>query len=89
MAMLGAQMPAAEAAAISTSREYTKVPMTRTFPVYITYFTMGRDIDGALRPFADIYGRDKPVLASFDAPRQVKTTQRASTEEVIKLDNPL
>ena len=59
------------------------------FPVYLTYFTMGRDINGQLRAFNDIYGRDKPVLASFDAPRQLKTTQRTSNEEIIKLDNPL
>jgi murein L,D-transpeptidase YcbB/YkuD len=89
MAILGAKMPASEAAAISTSREYMKVPMTRTFPVYLTYFTMGRDINGSLRTFGDIYGRDKPVLDSFAAPRQIKTTQRKSDEEVIKLDNPL
>jgi murein L,D-transpeptidase YcbB/YkuD len=89
MAILGAKMPAAEAAAISTSRKYTKVQMTRTFPVYLTYFTMGTDIDGTLRQFGDIYGRDKPVLASFEAPRQLKTTQRKSDEAIIKLDNPL
>lgn len=89
MAILGAQMPAAQAAEISRSGEYTKVAMTRTFPVYITYFTMGRSIDGQMRKFSDIYGRDKPVLASFEAARELKTTQRASTEEIIKLDNPL
>ncbi len=89
MAILGARMPAAEAAAISTSREYKKVAMTRTFPVYLTYFTMGRDINGALRQFGDIYGRDKPVLDSFAAPRELKTTQRKSDEAIIKLDNPL
>lgn len=89
MAILGAQMPAEEAADISRSKQYTKVSMTRTFPVYITYFTVARSIDGELRQFDDLYGRDKPVLASFDAPRELKTTQRASDEEIIKLDNPL
>jgi murein L,D-transpeptidase YcbB/YkuD len=89
MAILGARMPAAEAAAISTSREYRKVPMTRTFPVYLTYFTMGTDINGALRQYGDIYGRDKPVIDSFAAPREAKTTQRKSDEAIIKLDNPL
>jgi murein L,D-transpeptidase YcbB/YkuD len=89
MAILGAKMPAAEAAALSTAREYKKVPMTRTFPVYLTYFTMGTDINGALRQFGDIYGRDKPVIDSFAAPRQIKTTQRKSDEAIIKLDNPL
>lgn len=89
MAILGAQMPADEAATISRSGEYTKVEMTRTFPVYITYFTMARDIDGKFRKFGDIYGRDKPVLDSFNAPRQIKTTQRMSDEPIIQLDNPL
>jgi murein L,D-transpeptidase YcbB/YkuD len=89
MAILGANMPKEEAAAISRSRQYTKVPMTRTFPVYITYFTMARDIDGSLREFGDIYGRDKPVLDSFAAPRQPKTSQRQSDEPIIELDNPL
>jgi len=89
MAILGAQMPAAEAVEVSNSRTYTKVPMTRTFPVYLTYFTYARSIDGELKPFADIYGRDKPVLDSFAKPRQLKTTQRASDEAIIKLDNPL
>ena len=73
----------------SCKRKYKKVAMTRTFPVYLTYFTMGRDINGALRQFGDIYGRDKPVLDSFAAPRELKTTQRKSDEAIIKLDNPL
>lgn len=89
MAILGAQMPATEAAELSRAGAYKKVPMTRTFPVYLTYFTFARSIDGDLKPFADIYERDTPVLASFKAPRALKTTQRASDEEVIKLDNPL
>ncbi|WP_395330084.1 L,D-transpeptidase family protein [Novosphingobium sp. BL-8H] len=89
MAILGAQKTATEAADISRSGQYTKVEMTRTFPVYISYFTFARAIDGQLTSFNDIYGRDKPVLDSFNAPRQLKTTQRASEEEVIKLDNPL
>ena len=89
MAIMGAEMAPEDAANLSRAGEYKRVEMTRTFPVYITYFTYGRDIDGNLRSFADIYDRDKPVLDSFAAPRQAKTTQRISTEEVIKLDNPL
>lgn len=89
MAMLGANMSADEAADISRSGKYTKVEMTRTFPVYLTYFTMARSIDGELQQFNDIYGRDKPVLASFNQSRQLKTTQRQSDEEIIQLDNPL
>lgn len=89
MAILGAKMSGEEAAEISRSGKYTKVDMERTFPVYLAYFTVARDIDGNLKTFNDIYGRDKPVLDSFAKPRQLKTTQRKSDEEVIKLDNPL
>lgn len=89
MAILGAQMPAAQAAEISRSGTYTKVAMTRTFPVYLTYFTYARAIDGTMKSFGDLYGRDLPVLASFKAPRVLKTTQRASDEAIIQLDNPL
>jgi len=89
MAILGAKMDPAKAVAISRSRKYTKVAMVRTFPAYITYKTMAVDIDGNLRSFDDIYGRDKPVLDSFAKPRTRKTTQRKSDEPIIQLDNPL
>ncbi len=89
MAILGAGLTPQQAVDYNLSGKYTKVPMTRTFPVYLTYMTMARDITGKLTAFADIYGRDAPVLAGFAEPRQLKTTQRASTEEIIQLDNPL
>lgn len=89
MAILGASMTPDDAVAAHTSKVYTKVPMTKTFPVYLTYFTVARDVTGMLRSFPDIYSRDAPVLASFAQPRQQHTTQRKSNEEVIKLDNPL
>lgn len=89
MAILGAGLTPEQAAEYSTKGEYKMIEMTRTFPVYLTYFTMGTSIEGQLSTFNDIYGRDTPVLASFDKPRQLKTTQRVSDEEVIKLDNPL
>ena len=89
MAILGAGMTPDDAVAAHTSKVYTKVPMTKTFPVYLTYFTVARDVTGMLRSFPDIYSRDAPVLASFAQARQLHTTQRKSTEEVIKLDNPL
>ena len=89
MAMLGADMTPEVAVQHALSGKYTKVAMTKTFPVYITYFTMAQDINGKLAAFNDIYGRDAPVLASFDAPRQLKTGQRTSNEAIIKLDNPL
>lgn len=89
MAIMGAGMTPEEAIALSNSGKYTKVPMTRTFPVYLTYMTMGTAIDGTMRKFADIYGRDAPVLASFQKPREAKTTQRVTDEPVVQLDNPL
>lgn len=89
MAILGAGMSQEDAVATLESKKYSRVKMTRTFPVYLTYVTMGVDVTGQLTSFADIYGRDAPVAASFRQPRQVHTSQRASTEEIIKLDNPL
>jgi murein L,D-transpeptidase YcbB/YkuD len=89
MAILGADMTPEKAVELAESGKYNKVQMTKTFPVYITYFTMGQDITGRLTSFADIYQRDAPVLASFAAARQPKTGQRKSEEAIIKLDNPL
>lgn len=89
MAILGAGMTPDDAVAIVTSGKYTRVGMTRTFPVYLTYFTMASDITGKMGKFADLYGRDAPVLASFAAPRAAWDGKRKSTEAVIKLDNPL
>ncbi len=89
MAILGAGMTPEQGVANAMSGKYTRVTMTRTFPVYITYFTMAQDITGKLATFADIYKRDAPVLASFAQPRALKTSQRISSEAIIKLDNPL
>jgi len=76
-----------EAVAVSTSGKYTRVPITKSMPVYITYFTMGRDITGKLRQFSDIYGRDAPVLASFDAPRVTQRARKTSEEAVEIVDD--
>ncbi|QEA17463.1 L,D-transpeptidase family protein [Novosphingobium ginsenosidimutans] len=89
MAILGAGVTPDDAVAIVTSGKYTRVAMTRTFPVYLTYFTMASDITGKMGTFNDLYGRDAPVLASFAAPRAPWDGKRQSTEKVIKLDNPL
>ena len=84
VAILGRGASRDETVEISTSGDYTRVPVERTMPVYITYFTMGVDIDGNLRNFNDIYGRDAPVLAALDAPR-VGNRARESDEEVIEI----
>ena len=88
IAILGQGATRDEAVEISTSGEYTRVPVKKAMPVYITYFTMARDIDGELKTFNDIYGRDAPVLASFDKPR-VGNRARVTSEEVIEIQDDL
>ena len=87
IAILGEGATRDEVVEISTSGQYTRVPVVKTMPVYITYFTLGVDIEGNLRAFDDIYGRDAPVLASMDAPR-VGNRTRITSEEVIVNENP-
>ena len=58
----------------------------KQMPVYITYFTMGTDIDGKLSTYADIYDRDAPVLASFKEQR-VRNRARVTDEEVVPLED--
>ena len=48
MAILGADLTPEQGVEHALSGKYTKVPMTKTFPVYITYFTMAQDITGKL-----------------------------------------
>ena len=88
LAILQAGMTGEEGSALLKTGKYTKVPFVKKMPVYITYFTYGSDIDGTLRSFGDIYGRDAAVLASLDAPR-VAERPRVTDEEVIEiLDDP-
>ena len=90
LAILSETLTPDEAAAAFNSTTYRRVVLKQSFPVYIGYFTMGSDANtGALTSFGDIYGRDAPVIASFHKARMLHTTQRASNEEIIKLDNPL
>jgi murein L,D-transpeptidase YcbB/YkuD len=89
MAILGADLPPETAVEYNLSGKYTKVPMTKPWAVYITYFTVARDVNGLMRSFGDLYARDAPVIASFTKPRELHTDQRKSNEAIIKLDNPL
>ena len=89
MAILGADLPPETAVQYNLSGKYTKVPMTKPWAVYITYFTVARDVTGLMRSFGDLYGRDAAVIASFAKPRELHTDQRKSNEAIIKLDNPL
>ncbi len=77
-----------EVSEITASREYTRYPMAKQWPVYITYFTYGVDVNGNLRKFADIYDRDAPVLAALDAPRQ-RNRARQTSEEVVEIVDDL
>lgn len=74
----------AEVQTITAGGKYTRYPLANQWPVYLTYFTMASDVDGQMRSFADIYGRDGPVLASFDKPRQTNRA-RKTDEEVIEI----
>ena len=88
MAILGKGASKEEAIEIATSGEYTKVTMERQLPAYITYFTMATDISGEMKTFADIYGRDVPVLASLDKPRE-KNRSNVIDDEIIVLEDDL
>jgi L,D-transpeptidase YcbB len=88
MAILGKGATKDEAVAISNSGKYTKVPIKRTLPAYITYFTMASDINGNMATFKDIYGRDAPVLASFEKPR-VRERTYMPTDEIIVIEDDL
>ncbi|MEP2235812.1 MAG: L,D-transpeptidase family protein [Alteripontixanthobacter sp.] len=88
MAILGAGLTGDEGVAHLTSRKYTKVGFTKKMPVYITYFTMAQDIEGELSTFADIYGRDAPVLASLDAPRKANRS-RVTGEQIIPIEDDM
>ncbi len=88
LSILQAGITAEQGVETIKSGKYTRVGFVKPIPVYIAYFTMGSDIDGQLRTFNDIYGRDAPVLASLDAPR-VADRPRVTGEEVIELlDDP-
>ncbi len=88
LAILRGGKSADEAKGIMTSGKYTKVGFETSMPVYITYFTMGQDIDGKLRTFKDIYDRDGAVLASFDKPR-VANRSRVTGEQIIPIEDDL
>lgn len=77
-----------EVQAITAGGQYTRYPLTNQWPVYLTYFTMASDVDGKMRSFSDIYGRDAPVLASLDKPRQANRA-RQTDEAVVEIVDDL
>jgi murein L,D-transpeptidase YcbB/YkuD len=88
VAILGKGTTKDEAVEISTSGKYTKVTNKRQLPAYITYFTMATDINGKMATFSDIYGRDAPVLASLDKPRE-RNRSTVIEDEVIVIEDDL
>jgi murein L,D-transpeptidase YcbB/YkuD len=86
LAIMGKGATKEEAAKIVDSGEYTKVPISQKIPVYVTYFTMGRDINGELAEFDDLYQRDAPVIESFKKAR-VANRKEKSSEEVVVIEH--
>lgn len=72
MSILQAEFDPHEAANLFKRGLNDRIPFTDPVQVYINYFTMASNGDGKLNSFADIYGRDAPVIASFAQPRQEK-----------------
>lgn len=87
MAIVGKGASRDEAVEIAASGKYTKVALERKWPVYITYFTMGTDVNGKMKTFGDIYDRDAPVLASLDQAR-IGNRARETDEEVVAIEAP-
>lgn len=91
IAILGKGATKDEVVKISTSGKYTKVMLAedKKIPAYITYFTMGTNLDGELTTFKDIYKRDAPVLASLDQPRKENRATVSDDEVIVIENNPL
>ena len=76
-----------EVSEITLSGEYTRYAMKKHWPVYITYFTMASDVNGEMKAYKDIYGRDAPVLKALDAPRKANRARETSEEAVEIIDD--
>lgn len=56
------------------SGKTTRFGFDSPFPVYVAYWTVVPDGKGGVKKFADIYGRDAPVVASFAQPGRPTAT---------------
>jgi L,D-transpeptidase YcbB len=72
MSILQAGTDHREAAEIFKAGLNHRIAFIDPVQVYINYFTMASTGDGKLNSFADVYGRDAPVIASFAKPREDK-----------------
>lgn len=60
------------------------------FPVYVTYWTMMPSDTGGLVSFADLYGRDAPVVASLaEAPRPAERARKPQPIMPLPSDLPV
>lgn len=89
IAYVQGDIPTAKSAQTLKTRKYTRVPVKRELPVYITYFTMATDVNGQMKSFTDIYGRDSAVFTAMASARPDRQGRRMkSTEEVIAIESP-
>ena len=62
----------------------TRIAFVDPVQVYINYFTIASTGDGKLNSFADVYGRDKPVIASLAKPREEKVMMQVAPVKAIE-----
>lgn len=86
MSILQAGFDPHEAATLFKRGLNDRIPFNEPVQVFINYFTMASNGDGKLNSFADIYGRDAPVIASFAQPRQDKVVTPAAV--VVPIEAP-
>ncbi|MCG2841883.1 L,D-transpeptidase family protein [Sandaracinobacter sp. RS1-74] len=56
----------------AATNETETIPLPQQVPVHVAYFTVAPGPAGSLRTFADIYGRDAPVIAALK-PKAVRS----------------
>ncbi|NJM49538.1 MAG: L,D-transpeptidase family protein [Sphingomonadales bacterium] len=89
IALVQGDVPTARSNEIIKSFEYTRVPVKRELPVYITYFTMASDVDGNMTNFRDIYARDKPVLDALAAARPDRAEKLEKKDSAVSEERKL
>jgi len=69
IALVRGDIPIERSVELQKSLEYKLVPIERELPAYLTYLTMATDINGKMRSFSDIYGRDAAIHKAFEETR--------------------
>ena len=88
IALVQGDVPVKRSVSIMKSLKYTRVPVKRELPVYITYFTMATDVNGKMKSFRDVYGRDKPVFRALSRARPIRVGKMKSEEKVVAIEAP-